>query len=222
MPDSRCRIRHLAARDGGSKSIRSASDFAQTIHELLKGAFLLVMVAVTYAHPAGVAPRIAPAHYRTRLAAYPPSHFIERIPIIQQSQSASATVFQKIGAPLQSGHSYSVSQISIEALFMQWSIRACLSHSCWHRGQSQQDKTQPARIWLNWQRCWEILCPGCNKIYTAWKPFKRMAISSDRLFRSWLSLLASCLRRPLERGKVLYYADKNGLVAIAHRAVSIR
>jgi hypothetical protein len=32
------------------------SDFAQTIHELLKRAFLLVMVAIADAHPAGMAP----------------------------------------------------------------------------------------------------------------------------------------------------------------------
>jgi hypothetical protein len=40
----------------GSQPIGSASDFAQTVHELLKGAFLPVMVAVADAHPAGVAP----------------------------------------------------------------------------------------------------------------------------------------------------------------------
>ncbi len=40
----------------GSKSIRSASDFAQAIHELLKDILLLVMVAVADAHPAGMSP----------------------------------------------------------------------------------------------------------------------------------------------------------------------
>ncbi len=50
-----CRIRHAAAQIGSGGFIRSANDFAQTVHELLKRALLLIMVAVADIHPAGMA-----------------------------------------------------------------------------------------------------------------------------------------------------------------------
>jgi hypothetical protein len=54
-------------------------------------------------HPAASA-RISPAHHRTRIASDLPSNFIERESIIQQRQSAPASILKKIGTPLQSGH----------------------------------------------------------------------------------------------------------------------
>src|SRR5208283_1496576 len=52
---------------------------------------------------------IPPAHHRTRIASDAPSHFIERVTVIQQRQSSPAPVFQQIGAPLRSGHRCSAS-----------------------------------------------------------------------------------------------------------------
>jgi len=51
---------------------------------------------------------IAPAHHRTRVTSDLPSDFVERVALIQQRQGATATVFQKLGTCLQSGHGETV------------------------------------------------------------------------------------------------------------------